>query len=125
MRRLVAVVQEAMPQLGARWTGEWLGQRFLAHRGNADAVCQELEREKGFMMRFETPPGQQLQADFGQCVVRIGGERERVHLAVLTLGDSRRLLVRAFRSDKAGALAGGPGGRISPLGRCTPGGADG
>jgi len=32
--------------------------------------------------------------------VRIGGERERVHLAVLTLGDSRRLLVRAFRSEK-------------------------
>ena len=30
----------------------------------------------------------------------IGGERVRVHLAVLTLGYSRRLLVRAFRSEK-------------------------
>jgi transposase len=51
-------------------------------------------------VRFETPPGRQLQADFGQCLVSIGGERVRVHLAVLTLGYSRRLLVRAFRSEK-------------------------
>lgn len=103
---------------------EWLRQRFLAHRGNADVVRQELASEKGIKVslrtveravepwrrelrnaalatvRFETPPGRQLQADFGQCVVRIGGERVRVHLAVLTLGYSRRLLVRAFRSEK-------------------------
>ncbi|QCH15525.1 IS21 family transposase [Synechococcus sp. CB0101] len=103
---------------------EWLRQRFLAHRGNADVLRQELASEKGIKVslrtveravepwrrelrnaavatvRFETPPGRQLQADFGQCVVRIGGERVRVHLAVLTLGYSRRLLVRAFRSEK-------------------------
>jgi transposase len=103
---------------------EWLRQRFLAHRGNADVVRQELAIEKGIevslrtveravepwrrelrnaalaTVRFETPPGKQLQADFGQCLVSIGGERVRVHLAVLTLGYSRRLLVRAFRSEK-------------------------
>lgn len=103
---------------------EWLRERFLAHRGNADVVRQELASEKGIevslrtversvepwrqelrnaalaTVRFETPPGRQLQADFGQCVVRIGGERVRVHLAVLTLGYSRRLMVRAFRSEK-------------------------
>jgi transposase len=103
---------------------EWLKARFLAHRGNADVVRQELEREKGIKVslrtversvepwrqelrlavlatvRFETPPGRQLQADFGQCMVSIAGERMRVHLAVLTLGWSRRLVVRAFRSEK-------------------------
>jgi transposase len=103
---------------------DWLRQRFLAHRGNADVVRQELASEKGIevslrtveravepwrrelrnaalaTVRFETPPGRQLQADFGQCLVSIGGERVRVHLAVLTLGYSRRLLVRAFRSEK-------------------------
>jgi transposase len=102
----------------------WLKERFLAHRGNADVVRQELASEKGIevslrtversvepwrqelrnaalaTVRFETPPGRQLQADFGQCVARIGGERVRVHLAVLTLGYSRRLVVRAFRSEK-------------------------
>ncbi len=26
-------------------------------------------------VRFEMPPGKQLQADFGQCMVGIGGER--------------------------------------------------
>jgi transposase len=103
---------------------EWLRERFLAHRGNADVVRQELESEKGIRVhlrtveravepwrqelrnaalatvRFETPPGKQVQADFGQCVVRIGGDRVRVHLAVLTLGWARRLVVRAFRSEK-------------------------
>jgi transposase len=103
---------------------EWVRERFLVHRGNADVVRQELEQEKGIRVslrtveravepwrqelrnaalatvRFETPPGKQLQADFGQCVVRIGGERVRVHLAVLTLGYSRRMVVRAFRSEK-------------------------
>jgi transposase len=103
---------------------DWLKERFLAHRGNADVVRQELERDKGIRVhlrtveravepwrqelrnaalatvRFETPPGRQLQADFGQCMVGIGGERVRLHLAVLTLGWSRRLVVRAFRSEK-------------------------
>ena len=82
---------------------EWLRQRFLSHRGNADVVRQELASEKGILVslrtveravepwrrelrnaalatvRFETPPGKQLQADFGQCLVSIGGERVRVH----------------------------------------------
>lgn len=103
---------------------DWLRQRFLAHRGNADVVRQELASEKGIevslrtvehavepwrrelrnaalaTVRFETPPGRQLQADFGQCLVSIGGERVRVHLAVLTLGYSRRLLLWAFNSEK-------------------------
>ena len=104
----------------------------MAHRGNADVVRQELASEKGIevslrtveravepwrrelrnaalaTVRFETRPGKQLQADFGQCLVSnsfredcvYGGERVRVHLAVLTLGYSRRLLVQAFRSEK-------------------------
>ena len=61
---------------------------------------RELRNAALATVRFETPPGKQLQADFGQCLVSIGGERVRVHLAVLTLGYSRRLLVRAFRSEK-------------------------
>ena len=35
----------------------------------------------------------------------IGGERGRVHLAVLTLGYLHRLLVRAFRRARRSALS--------------------
>ena len=51
-------------------------------------------------MRFETPPGQQLQIDFGETRVWIGGEQLRVHLFVATLGYSRRLHVRASLRER-------------------------
>ena len=81
---------------------EWLAERFWRHRGNADVVRQDLERELGLVVglrtveravaprrqelraqaratvRFETPPGRQLQIDFGELSVPIGGERTRV-----------------------------------------------
>ena len=44
---------------------------------------RELRNAALVTVRFEAPPGQRLQADFGQCVVGIAGER-----------------VRAFRSAK-------------------------
>ena len=46
------------------------------------------------------PPGKQLQADFAQCVVAIAGERVLVHLCVLTLGYSRRMVVRAYAYER-------------------------
>jgi transposase len=85
---------------------EWLRQRFMAHRGNADVVRQELAGEKGIevslrtveravepwrqelrnaalaTVRFETPPGRQLQADFGQCLVRVSvSGKHRIFMA--------------------------------------------
>jgi len=74
----------------------WLAERFRQHRGNADVVRQELAREHGIRVslrtveravadlrrdllaearacvRFETPPGRQLQIDFGSTFVEIG-----------------------------------------------------
>ena len=76
----------------ARWTGlrDWLAERFRRHRGNADVVRQELLAEHGIAVslrtveravahlrrelaaearatvRFETPPGRQMQIDFGE-----------------------------------------------------------
>jgi len=93
---------------------EWLRERFFRHAGNADVVRQELAAEHGIVLslrhverrvaayrrllraeavatvRFETPPGKQLQIDFGETRVWIGDERVRVHLFVATLGYSRR-----------------------------------
>jgi transposase len=103
---------------------EWLREQFERHRGNAEVLRQELLRQKGIQVsqrtvervvapwrnelrirqlatvRFETPPGKQLQADFGQCLVAIAGERVRVHLCVLTLGYSRRMVVRAYAHER-------------------------
>ncbi len=77
---------------------KWISDQFLKHRGNADVVRQELLREFGMQVslrtveravaplrrqirassiatvRFETPPGKQMQADFGQTRVLIAGE---------------------------------------------------
>jgi transposase len=102
----------------------WLLERFGRHRGNADVVRQDLAREHGIAVslrtveravaghrqalraearatvRFETPPGRQLQIDFGETRVSIGGETVRVYLFVATLGYSRRCFVRAYRHER-------------------------
>ena len=101
----------------------WLEERLVRHDGNADVVRQELASEHGLAVslrtveracapyrqrlqaaaratvRFETPAGRQLQIDFGERRVLIGGAPVRVHLFVATLGHSRRLHVRAFRGE--------------------------
>ncbi len=102
----------------------WLAERFRQHRGNADVVRQELLDEHGVRaslrtveravshlrqelhaqtlatVRFETPPGKQLQIDFGELRVAIGEETCKVYLFVATLGYSRRLYVQAFRHER-------------------------
>ncbi len=103
---------------------EWLAARFRQHAGNADVVRQDLATEKGIhvslrtveravaplrqdlvaaaraTVRFETPPGEQMQIDFGERRVTIGAEPTRVFLFVATLGYSRRLHVRAFGHER-------------------------
>jgi transposase len=103
---------------------DWLRERFVRHRGNADVVRQDLLAEKGLAVslrtlqravapyrqalkaealattRFETPPGRQLQIDFGERLVEIGGAKLKVFVFVATLGHSRRLHVRAFRHEQ-------------------------
>ena len=102
----------------------WLRERFRSHRGNADVLRQELAAEKGIAvslrtveravkpfrqeleaearatMRFETAPGKQMQIDFGERLVEIGGAKLRAYLFVATLGYSRRGHVRAFRNER-------------------------
>jgi transposase len=103
---------------------DWLAERFWRHRGNADVIRQELSAEKGLCVslrtveravaplrrelevearacvRFETAPGRQLQIDFGERLVEIGGAKVKVFLFVATLGYSRRLHARAFDHER-------------------------
>jgi transposase len=51
-------------------------------------------------VRFETPPGQQLQIDFGEKVVQIAGRPVTVYLMTAVLGYSRRLFVRASLAQR-------------------------
>jgi hypothetical protein len=51
-------------------------------------------------VRFETAPGHQMQIDFGQKLVSIGGQQVRVYLLVAVLSYSRRLFAKAFLSER-------------------------
>jgi transposase len=105
----------------------WLKERFERHRGNADVVRQELAAERGIVVslrtieravepyrrslaaqagattRFETPPGKQLQIDFGERLVEIAGTKIKAFLFVATLGYSRRLVRFAMSAKRAGS----------------------
>lgn len=61
---------------------------------------RELKAQARATVRFETPPGKQLQIDFGEARVWIGEEKLRVHLFVATLGFSRRMHVRASLRER-------------------------
>jgi transposase len=117
------------PSRDACLTGleDWLKERFQRHRGNAEVIRQELVAEHGIAVslrtveravapwrqelaaearatvRFETAPGEQMQIDFGEKRVWIGGEQVRVHLFVATLGYSRRNFVMAFDTQRQGS----------------------
>ena len=119
---------------------EWLAASFRRHRGNADVVRQELQRVHGLhvslrtveravrpwrqaleaearaTVRFETPPGRQLQIDFGTTAVRIGGEPAVVRLFVATLGYSRRAFVAAFDHERQSAWLDGLEGAFHHFG---------
>jgi transposase len=106
---------------------EWLAERLRRHRGNADVVRQDLARELGLQVslrtvqraveplrrelraeavatvRYETPPGHQLQIDFGSTAVAVAGETQRIHLFVATLGYSRRCYVAVFLHERQSA----------------------
>ena len=127
---------------GSRLAGleDWLAKRFRRHRGNADVVRQDLAREHGVVvslrtveravahlrrelraearatLRFETPPGRQLQIDFGEVRVWIGIERVRLYLFVATLGYSRRCYVRCFRHERQSAWFDGIEGAFEQFG---------
>jgi transposase len=54
--------------------------------------------------RFETEPGEQAQADWGQARVLLGSAIAKVHIFVLTLGYSRRGWAEAYPHERMEAL---------------------
>lgn len=99
----------------------WIQNRFQGGVRNADVLRQEFEamgisvslrtveralrpfrqswqRAQQVTMRFETPPGQQMQVDFGEKWLQIGGVRQKRYVFVATLGYSRRCYIEIFGS---------------------------
>lgn len=69
------------------------------------AVCEKRQRlraEALATVRYETGPGEQTQADFGEKRVWIAGALVKVFFLVAVLGFSRRLFVRAMLSERQG-----------------------
>jgi len=85
-------------------------RRLLAERGVAASertmqrAVADLRREQRAVtlatVRVETPPGEQLQIDFGQKRVAIAGVAVRIFLLVAVLSYSRRLFVKAFLNQR-------------------------
>lgn len=75
----MVVRQELLKQKGVRLSLRTV-ERAVQRRREA------LRKSHQATVRYETRPGQQLHADFGELWVPIGGVRTKVHLCVLTLG---------------------------------------
>jgi transposase len=85
-------------------------RRLLAERGvvvserTIQRAVADLRREQRVAalatVRVETPPGDQLQIDFGQKRLFIAGASVRVFLLVAVLSYSRRLFVKAFLNER-------------------------
>lgn len=87
------VVQRLLADQGVR-VSERTIQRAVADLRQARRVAALAT------VRVETAPGEQLQIDFGQQQVLIGGARVRVFLLVAVLSYSRRLFVKPFLNQR-------------------------
>jgi transposase len=111
-RRLTDEVRDEARTLyvGAAGGNAVVVQRLLAERAihvslrTVERVVVDIRRAQRVAalatVRMESPPGDQLQIDFGQKRVRIAGEWVRVFLFVAVLSYSRRLFVKPFLTER-------------------------
>jgi transposase len=106
----------------------WIEQRAPQVGYSARILYQELRAQHGFkgcyetvrdtvrplrqaaaagsltQCRFETGPGEQAQADWGEVRVRLGGQVAEVHIFVMTLGYSRRGWAEGYEHERMESL---------------------
>lgn len=96
-QRLAAVgycarsIYEELQTLG--YTGGYDTVKRFVRPLRAEALIQAT-------VRFETPPGQQGQVDWGHCWTILGRRRIKIHLFVMTLGYSRRMFARGAPNER-------------------------
>src|SRR5262249_37754149 len=84
---------------GRGFTGSYdVVKRFIAPLRALQAAAQATQ------MRFETPPGQQSQIDWGQARVQFRCGSRTVHIFVLTLGFSRRGFYWGSANEQIGSF---------------------
>lgn len=122
---------------------DWLGDNFHQHKGNVAVLHQELKRQHNITIslrsveravqsfreqlvsktkatiRFETPPGKQMQIDFGSMNLKIGGEKKRVYFFAAILGYSRKQYVQAFLHERQSSWLQGIEGAFRHFGGVT------
>lgn len=105
-------LEERAPQVG--YSARILYQELRAQRGFEggygtvrDAV-RPLRVESAAALltqrRFETEPGEQAQADWGEVRVCLGAQIVKVHIFVLTLGYSRRAWAEGYEHERMESL---------------------
>ena len=106
----------------------WLAERAVQVGYSARILYQELCARRGYeggygtvrdavrplrieaaaalltQCRFETGPGEQAQADWGEVGVRFESEMVKVHIFVLTLGYSRRAWAEGYEHERMESL---------------------
>ena len=101
-------VRDRAPQVG--YSARILYQELRARRsytGSYETVKRfvaplrevQMQAERG-LLRFETPPGQQSQIDWGQATVSFRAGASVIHVFVLTLGFSRRGFYHACADER-------------------------
>lgn len=90
------------------WNGEVILAELRAqgYTGGRSILCDYIRpkrklRQVPGTVRFETPPGKQLQHDWGEIVIEVGGVVRKIYFAVNTLGYSRRFHVFAAPRNDA------------------------
>jgi transposase len=123
---------------------DFLRERAAQVQYSAQILFQELRRLRGYrgsyetvkrfvaplrelqlaaevtQTRFETPPGQQSQIDWGQTQVPFRSGRRTVHFFVLTLGYSRRGFYWPSADERLAQFLDGARARIRALRRAHP-----
>jgi transposase len=88
------VVRDLLQERGYE-VGERTVQRVV------HATRRELRAAQAATVRFESEPGEQMQIDFGEKRVKVGGHEITVHFMAAVLGYSRRIFVKAFLAERA------------------------
>jgi len=99
------LIRKRLPAVGYCAQAIYEELRDQGYTGGYDSVKRFVkpfrdQAQSKATVRFETPPAQQAQVDWGQCWTHIAEKRVKIHLFVMTLGYSRRMFAKASLDER-------------------------